>query len=109
MKPEILGRLTGSIVFRPISNSVLHQVISKELSLLQNHLLKDGRAISVQNNVIELLVQKMTKKLDYGARDVKSMVARERHDPLAEFILDNPAKMSFDVSAADKKIIIDLK
>ena len=100
VKPEILGRLTGKVVFKPISKTVLNQIISKEFGLLQNHLLKQGRTVSFTDELVEFIALKASEKLEYGAREVKSLVARNLQDPLAEFLLDHPTTMN---------LIVDLK
>lgn len=106
IKPEILGRLTNKIVFRPIGKSVIKQIIYKELGGIQKHLLKQGRSISFRENVIGVLAQKCSKKLEYGAREVKVILATEVQDPIAEFLLDHPKATKLEVTASGKKIVV---
>jgi ATP-dependent Clp protease ATP-binding subunit ClpC len=109
IKPEILGRITSKIVFRPIGKSVIRQVITKEIFILQNHLLKNGRTVNFKDEVIEFIASKAQEKLEYGAREVKSLVATHLQDPIAEFILENPTTMTLEVSVShtkDSKIVI---
>ncbi|MEI6729044.1 MAG: ATP-dependent Clp protease ATP-binding subunit [bacterium] len=109
VKPEILGRLTAKIVFRPISSTVLKQILYKELSEIQKHMLKQGKSVVFKENLIEFLVEKANKKLEYGAREVKSLVAREIQDPIAEFLLDNPTQMSMEVFCKKDIIVVKSK
>jgi ATP-dependent Clp protease ATP-binding subunit ClpC len=109
IKPEILGRMTGKVVFRPISKSVLHQIISKELGLLQSHLLKQGRTVSFTDELVTFISTKATTKLEYGAREVKSLVARILQDPLAEFLLDHPTTMNLVVDLKGGEIKVKAK
>jgi ATP-dependent Clp protease ATP-binding subunit ClpC len=109
IKPEILGRLTAKIVFRPISNSVLRQILYKELSEIQKHMLKQGKSVVFKENLIDYLVEKANKKLEYGAREVKSLVAREIQDPIAEFLLDNPTQMSMEVACKKDIVVVKSK
>jgi ATP-dependent Clp protease ATP-binding subunit ClpC len=97
IKREILGRITGKIVFRPIGKSVLKQIIHKELTVVQNHLLKNGRVVNFKDDVIDFVANKAANKLEYGAREIKALVAEWVQDPIAEFILDNPHCMHIDV------------
>jgi ATP-dependent Clp protease ATP-binding subunit ClpC len=106
IKPEILGRLTGKIVFRPISKQILSQIIQKELSILQNHLLKQGKTISISNDVVEYLVSIANDNLEFGAREVKSLIAKHLHDELAEFFLENPKSRKLSVSALKDKVVV---
>jgi ATP-dependent Clp protease ATP-binding subunit ClpC len=108
IKPEILGRLTNKIVFRPIGKSVIKQVIYKELGEIQKHLLKQGRSISFKEKVIDVLAQKCSKKLEYGAREVKIILATEIQDPIAEFLLDNPKCTNIEVSVVSNEIKVKI-
>ena len=109
IKPEILGRLTAKIVFRTISSTVLRQILYKELSEIQKHMLKQGKSIVFKENLIEFLVEKANKKLEYGAREVKSLVAREIQDPIAEFLLDHPREMSMEVFCKKNVVVVKAK
>ncbi len=110
IKPEIIGRLTGKIVFRPITKTVLNQIITKELSKLQEHLLKQGRALSISDGLVEMLANIIIKdKFDYGAREVKSEVAKNVQDPLAEFLLDNPTVRNIEIGLKDGKVLVKPK
>jgi ATP-dependent Clp protease ATP-binding subunit ClpC len=106
IKPEILGRLTGKIVFRPISKSILSQIIQKELAILQNHLIKQGKTISIDDDVIHYLVKLANEHLEYGAREVKSLIARNLFDKLAEYLLDNPKSRKISAKMANNILII---
>jgi ATP-dependent Clp protease ATP-binding subunit ClpC len=106
IKPEILGRLTAKIVFRPISKSILSQIIQKELAILQNHLFKQGKTISIDNEVIHHLVKLGDEHMEYGAREVKSLIARTLFDKLAEYFLDNPKSRKLSAKVENDIIVI---
>lgn len=106
IKPELLGRLTGKIVFRPITKEILAQIVRKEVRLLQNHLLKQGRTITFDEKTVMYLTSKASEKLEYGAREIKSLVARELQDNLAEFILSHPKAMNLRVLVHKNQILI---
>ena len=97
IKPEILGRITSKIVFKPIGSTVLTQIIHKELSILQNHLLKNGRTITFKDDVVEFIVSQTNSKLEYGAREVKSIIANIIHNPIAEYLLENQANLNMEI------------
>lgn len=109
IKPEILGRMTSKIVFRPIGKTVLNQIIQKELTILQQHLLKQGRMVSFGDSVIDFVSSKAAEKLEYGAREVKNLVAEFVQDPIAEFLLDNTDCTAFTVFCPFGKIMIKRK
>jgi ATP-dependent Clp protease ATP-binding subunit ClpC len=108
IKPEILGRLTAKVVFRPISNSILSQIILKELSILQTHMLKQAKTIHFTSMVVDHIITKMGAKLEYGAREVKSIISQVIQEPLANFILDNPKQTSITLDVKDEDIQVSL-
>ncbi len=109
LKPEILGRITSKIVFRPITQTVLQKVINKELGLIQKHLLKQGRTINFAPEITEYVAKLANTKIEYGAREVKSLVANSVQDQIAEFILDNTTSMNMivKVSKDSQSIIVE--
>jgi ATP-dependent Clp protease ATP-binding subunit ClpC len=109
VKPEILGRITAKIVFKPITKTVLRQVIIKELSSIQRHMLKQGKSIIFSEEVIDHIILKANAKLEYGAREVKSLVAETVQDPVAEKLLDNPMANKLEVSIVTDKVMVEVK
>ena len=107
IKPEILGRLTSKIVFRPITKTILNQVINKELALVQKHLLKQGRRANFKPEIVDLVCIKANEKIEYGAREVKALVASIVQDEIAEFILDNPGCMNLTIKVTGDKVFVD--
>lgn len=106
IRPEILGRISGKIVFRPITQSILEKVIVKELNLIQQHLFKQGKGIVFESSLIDLLKEKLAKTIEYGAREVKAIVAQTIQTPLADFILDNGKANGLHVAAHDGKVVV---
>lgn len=109
IKPEIIGRLTGKIVFAPITKSVVEKIITKELNLIQSHMMKQGKTVMFSKNVINLLLEKTEKTMEYGAREVKSIIAREIQAVLADYILENPKQNSIEISYSQKTGVVAKK
>ena len=106
IKPEILGRMTSKIVFRPIGQTVLHQIINKELGILQEHFFKQGRSVTFDQPITEFVASKAAAKLEYGAREIKNLLSEFVQDPIAEFLLDNPESNSFKVLVKNEKVVV---
>jgi ATP-dependent Clp protease ATP-binding subunit ClpC len=106
IKPEILGRITSKIVFRPISKTVLRKIIIKELSEIQRHMLKQGRSVRFGDSVVDYLIEKASEKLEYGAREVKSLVAEHLQDHIAEYLLDHEQENNLEVSANKSQVLV---
>jgi ATP-dependent Clp protease ATP-binding subunit ClpA len=108
IKPEILGRISSKIVFRPIDKDVLTMIIQKELGILQNHLLRQGKTVSFDNKSVTHLVENAGSNFEYGAREVKVFLSDSIQNKLAEFILENPRVRNIQVSF-DNEIVINKK
>jgi ATP-dependent Clp protease ATP-binding subunit ClpC len=106
IKPEILGRLTSKIVFRPIGKTVLYQIINKELGILQEHFFKQGRSVNFEDVITKYVASKAEAKLEYGAREVKSLISEFVQDPIAEYLLDNPECMNFRVGVKNNLVVV---
>jgi ATP-dependent Clp protease ATP-binding subunit ClpC len=89
IKPEILGRISDKIVFNPITPEVVEQIIAHEVKLLNSNLKKQKKTLTVNKKVVELIVNQVSKNLEYGARDLKKFIQDILLDPLSEFVLIN--------------------
>ena len=90
-----------------MTTEILEKVVQKELHLLQEHLLTQGKTINFSKNIAKYLVEKMDNKPEYGAREVKSQVENIVVDALAQHILDLPENSRFKVKVEDQKIVIE--
>jgi ATP-dependent Clp protease ATP-binding subunit ClpC len=106
IKPEILGRLSKSIVFKPINRDVLQKIIEKELNLLQEHLLSQGKIINFSKNVTKFILDQLDSKPEYGAREVRSRVESLLADNLAEKILNSPDTNKFKIKIEDGQLVV---
>jgi ATP-dependent Clp protease ATP-binding subunit ClpC len=109
IKPEILGRINSKIVFKPINKNILEKIIEKEMGILQNHLLKQGRSISIEKSVIKNIINNSQNNFEFGAREIKMLIAETIQNKLAEFILENPRVRNIQISEQDKNIVINRK
>ncbi|NJL96363.1 ATP-dependent Clp protease ATP-binding subunit [Candidatus Gracilibacteria bacterium] len=109
IKPEILGRISSKIVFRPIDKKVLTKIIEKELGILQSHLLKQGKTISFTNDSVNNLVEQAGENFEYGAREIKTLLANTIQNQLAQFILESPRVRNIQVKSNKKNIVIERK
>ncbi|GAB4143823.1 MAG: ATP-dependent Clp protease ATP-binding subunit [Patescibacteria group bacterium] len=107
IKPEILGRLSKTIVFKPITTKELEKIVQKELNLLQEHLLTQGKTINFAKNVSKYIVEKLDSKPEYGAREVRGQVEAILSDILAEKILSTPDLSKFKIKVENKELVIE--
>jgi ATP-dependent Clp protease ATP-binding subunit ClpC len=90
IKPEILGRISDKIVFNPITEEVIEEIIKHEIKQLNDNLKKQDKSLQVPASIIKHMAVLTSKDLDYGARDLKKIVQDILLDPLSEFVLANP-------------------
>lgn len=67
MRPELLNRLDGVLVFRPLSAEVAREIVTNQVSAAVRRLSDRGWEISYEDAVIDVLCRKGFTK-EYGAR-----------------------------------------
>ncbi len=107
IKPEILGRISDKIVFNPITEDVIEEIIKHELKLLNDNLKKQNKSLTVPAPLIKHIAVLTSKDLDYGARDLKKTVQDILLDPLSEFVLANPNAKAM-IAKLNKLNIVDI-
>ena len=85
-RPEFLNRVDKVIVFQPLNNECIQQIVKLQLVELSTRLKEKGFAIDTTNEAIELLA-KLSYDPQYGARPVKRKIQDLIEDAIAERIL----------------------
>ena len=89
-RPEFLNRIDRTVVFRPLSKSVVRDILLKELSnvLTRRGLRNRDWAVEWEDSALEFLLEKgFTAEL--GARPLKRAIERYLLSPLAITIVNN--------------------
>lgn len=90
-KPEFLNRIDEIIIFDPLTNKELLEIIDLLLHNLENRLQTMGMKLAVTDSAKQYLLAHGTDSA-YGARPLKRAVQRYLEDPLAEEILRKNVK-----------------
>jgi ATP-dependent Clp protease ATP-binding subunit ClpC len=90
-KPEFLNRIDEVVVFHPLSQQNLVQIVDLEISMVKERLREQGISIEVDQTAKELLVEKGFDPI-YGARPLKRVIQRLLEDPLAEAVIAKRVK-----------------
>ncbi len=90
-KPEFLNRIDEVIVFHPLSQEHLVQIVELEISLVKERLREQGIAVELDTSAKEFLVEKGFDPV-YGARPLKRIIQRFLEDPLAEAVIARRVK-----------------
>jgi ATP-dependent Clp protease ATP-binding subunit ClpC len=88
-KPELLNRLNGTVIFRPLTHDHLIEVIDIEIAKLQKRLEIKEIYITVDKDAKEYLL-KQDHQPEMGARPIRRVIEDHLEDPLAETMLMHP-------------------
>ena len=87
--PEFMNRLDKVVVFRPLADTELRQILNLELNLLQQRLFSSSTAtpffFALTTAAKDFLLREGTD-LKYGARHLKRAVERELVDALSNLV-----------------------
>ena len=98
-KPEFLNRIDEIIIFEPLTDKELTQIVTLLLNDVQKRLAEMDIELIIKDEVKSYLLKYGTDTI-YGARPLKRAVQRYLQDPLAEQLLQKNIKSM-------QKIIID--
>jgi len=85
-KPEFLNRIDDVIVFHPLSQDNLVQIVELEIGMVKERLREQEILVELDAAAKQLLVEKGFD-LVYGARPLKRVIQRFLEDPLAEAVI----------------------
>lgn len=98
-KPEFLNRIDEIIIFEPLTDKELTQIVTLLLNDVQKRLTEMDIELIIKDEVKSYLLKHGTDTI-YGARPLKRAVQRYLQDPLAEQLLQKNIKSM-------QKIIVD--
>lgn len=106
-KPEFLNRLDGTVVFRPLDEAALSQVVHLELEKVKKRLGTHQIFVDLSEEAVHFLV-KLGFMPEMGARPLRRVIEQYVEDPLAERLIRNPgAKKRYRIRVEDEKLIFD--
>jgi len=100
-KPEFLNRIDEVIVFHPLTQENLVQIVELEINHVQERLREQGIVVNVDASAKALLVEKGFDPV-YGARPLKRVIQRYLEDPLAEAVIARRVKQGTALRAFRK-------
>lgn len=109
-RPEFLNRLDEIIIFNPLSEEVLKQIVSIQLDLVKDRLVKKGIFLDVSDETIAYLAKEGFNP-EYGARPLKRLIQSKILNPVAKFIIsrsiDNGGTVVVEIK--DSEPAVELK
>lgn len=95
-RPEFLNRIDKTIVFRPLTNEDIQEIVTLQINELGERLHHRHVTIEATSKAVELLA-KLSYQPEYGARPVRRMIQDKIEDPIAERILSGEFKDGFHI------------
>lgn len=90
-KPEFLNRIDEIVIFHPIDEEMLENIVELQLKEVEKRLAKNELTLDISEEVKEYLAKKGFDPL-YGARPLKRVIQNEILDPLAMAIIEGKIK-----------------
>lgn len=106
-RPEFLNRIDEIIVFKPLEQKDLRQIVDILLKDLTKRLGEKGVALDWTTAADDVLVEEGTA-FAYGARPLKRAIQKLVEDPIAEMLLSSSVKEgnTIHVDSLDKKKLV---
>lgn len=90
-RPEFLNRVDKTIVFQPLTNENIQEIVRLQTDELNQRLQEKNISIDTTREAVELLA-KLSYDPQYGARPVRRKIQDIMEDPIAEKILSGEFK-----------------
>lgn len=104
LKPEFLNRLDGTVIFRPLNEEALSEIVHLEIDKVEKRLAKHNIHVELTESAVHLLV-KLGNMPEMGARPLRRVIEQYIEDPLAEKLIRHPGEARrYLVKAKDEKL-----
>ena len=107
VRPEFLNRIDEIVMFEPLSEENIREILRMQMAQLTHRLSEDGVSLSYTKAFEDYMTVRGYDPA-YGARPVKRMLQRELVNQLATAVLDGSVKKDSDieVDAVDDRVVI---
>ena len=103
LRPELINRIDGKIVFNTLSEDDISKIVELELSRVVSRISEKGYNVSIPKSVKTFLVEIGYEK-EYGARPLKRAITTNVENVIAQCILNNKLKEGSKIKLSyDKK------
>ena len=93
LRPELLNRISQTVVFNPLRNEDVRLIIEKFLARLNKRLAEQTMSLTLEESAYALLMEKGFSP-EFGARPMERAIEQLITQPLAKAILENQSKAS---------------
>ncbi len=109
-RPEFLNRLDDTIIFEPLSEETIREIVAIQITIIKKRLAGKGIVLETSNEVITHLSQ-VGYSPEYGARPLKRLIQTTILNLVAEFIIARKVEGGgvISVMMKDGQPIIEVK
>ncbi len=103
-RPELLNRIDRIVVFRPLENDSMREIVRRELNETLKRLVEAQEvAVSIGDEVLDYLVNRQ-RSGEEGARAARRVVEKEVVGVLGSFLLEHPKKKKGMLTVSKDKL-----
>lgn len=109
-KPEFLNRIDATVIYKPLSESVMDKIVEIQLDGVRTQLAEQEITFSVTDSAKKYLAEKGYDPV-FGARPLRRLINDEILDEIAFRIIENKVKAGdkIEVDAKSGKLVIEEK
>lgn len=106
-RPEFVNRLDGLVIFKPLGEAALEEIVELEINKVKKRLQKREIYIELTLDAVKLLV-KLGNLPEMGARPLRRVIEQQVEDTLAEKILLYPNESHrYLIKAEGEKLVFE--
>lgn len=102
IRPEFLNRIDETIMFKPLNEAEIRNVVVRQLNIIVSRLAENGINLEYTDKALDLLA-KNGYEPEFGARPVKRLLQRDVLNVLSKFILAGDLSNTNDTILMDEK------
>ena len=108
IRPEFLNRIDEVVMFEPLSQSQIKNIVKIQLDGISKMLKSNGVALSFSNEAVDL-ISTLGYDPEFGARPVKRVIQRQVLDVLSKKILADSINKDVPIEVVVKDDILDFR
>lgn len=106
--PEFINRLDEIVYFNTLTDENLKQIIKLEIAKLNKRLSNNHLSLTYSDEVIDYILNIVSKDKDYGARPIIRAIQNEIENKIIDLLLDNEVENeNFNFEIKNNEVIVE--
>ncbi|MDD3645863.1 MAG: ATP-dependent Clp protease ATP-binding subunit [Candidatus Gracilibacteria bacterium] len=101
--PEFINRIDKIVVFNPLDKTIIRKIVKLQLEKLENKLKEKNLEFKYDTKVLNQITKKVYNP-EFGAREVRRYITDKIEDEIAELIINDASKKTFEVYTVKDEI-----